>query len=81
LSYAEKPFLAEVMARAFNPSTQEAEVGGRLISEFQARLVYRVSSRTARAPQRNPVSEKKKGRKEDPFSKNKFKKGKTKHYF
>jgi hypothetical protein len=29
---------------------------GRWISEFQASLVYRVSSRTARATQRNPVS-------------------------
>jgi hypothetical protein len=32
---------------------------GRRISEFEASLVYRVSSRTARATQRNPVSEKK----------------------
>ena len=30
---------------------------GRQISEFEASLVYRVSSRTARATQRNPVSE------------------------
>jgi hypothetical protein len=29
---------------------------GRQISEFQASLVYKVSSRTARAIQRNPVS-------------------------
>jgi hypothetical protein len=29
---------------------------GRWISEFQASLVYRVSSRTARTAQRNPVS-------------------------
>jgi hypothetical protein len=28
---------------------------GRWISEFEASLVYRVSSRTARATQRNPV--------------------------
>jgi hypothetical protein len=33
---------------------------GRCISEFEASLVYRVSSRTARATQRNPVSKKKK---------------------
>jgi hypothetical protein len=33
---------------------------GRWISEFEASLVYRVSSRTARAIQRNPVSKKKK---------------------
>jgi hypothetical protein len=32
---------------------------GRHISEFKASLVYRVSSRTARATQRNPVSKKK----------------------
>jgi hypothetical protein len=30
---------------------------GRRISEFEASLVYKVSSRTARAIQRNPVSE------------------------
>jgi hypothetical protein len=29
---------------------------GRQISEFNASLVYKVSSRTARATQRNPVS-------------------------
>ena len=33
---------------------------GRWISEFQASLVYRVSSRRAKATQRNPVSKKKK---------------------
>jgi hypothetical protein len=35
-------------------------LGGRdrRISEFEATLVYKVSSRTARAIQRNPVSEK-----------------------
>jgi hypothetical protein len=32
---------------------------GRWISEFEASLVYRVSSRTARATQRNPVSKNK----------------------
>jgi hypothetical protein len=31
---------------------------GRQISEFKASLVYRESSRTARATQRNPVSKK-----------------------
>jgi hypothetical protein len=36
---------------------------GRWISEFEASLVYRVSSRTARATQRNPVSKKDKKRK------------------
>jgi hypothetical protein len=33
---------------------------GRRISEFEASLVYKVSSRTARATQRNPVSKNKK---------------------
>jgi hypothetical protein len=46
-----------VMAHAFNPSTWEAE-RGRRISEFEASLVYKVSSRTARAIQRNPVLKK-----------------------
>jgi hypothetical protein len=32
---------------------------GRRISEFEASLVYRVSSRIARATQRNPVSKNK----------------------
>jgi hypothetical protein len=41
-----------VVACAFNPSTWEAEAGGFLS------LAYRVSSRTARAIQRNPVSKK-----------------------
>jgi hypothetical protein len=45
---------------AFNPGTREAEAGG--ISEFEASLVYRVSSRTARATQRNPVSKKPKNK-------------------
>jgi hypothetical protein len=36
---------------------------GRQISEFEASLVYRVSSRTARATQRNPVSKKQKKQK------------------
>jgi hypothetical protein len=31
---------------------------GRQISEFEASLVYRVSFRTARSSQRNPVSKK-----------------------
>ena len=43
-----------VVAHAFNPSTWEAR--GRRISEFEASLIYKVSSRTARAIQRNPVS-------------------------
>jgi hypothetical protein len=36
---------------------------GRQISEFKASLVYKVSSRTARAIQRNPVSKKPKKKK------------------
>jgi hypothetical protein len=48
---------------------------GRQISEFEASLVYRVSSRTARAIQRNPVS---KNQKEKEKNKNKKKKQKQK---
>jgi hypothetical protein len=36
---------------------------GRWISEFEASLVYKVSSRTARAIQRNPVSKNQKKKK------------------
>jgi hypothetical protein len=36
---------------------------GRWISEFKANVVYRVSSRTARATQRNPVLKNKKKKK------------------
>jgi hypothetical protein len=61
-----------VVVHAFNPSTREAEAGG--ISEFEASLVYRVSSRTARATQRNPVSKKRKEMKR----KEKKRKGKRK---
>jgi hypothetical protein len=45
-------------------------LGGRSrwISEFEARLVYKVSSRTARATQRNPLlKKKKKKKKKKPF--------------
>jgi hypothetical protein len=38
---------------------------GRWISEFEASLVYKVSSRTARAIQRNPVSKKPKKKKRE----------------
>jgi hypothetical protein len=48
---------------------------GRRISEFEAILVYRVSSRTTRATQRNPVSKNQRERERrereiisDPFS-------------
>jgi hypothetical protein len=50
-----------MVAHAFNPSTWEAEAGGFLSS--RPGLVYKVSSRTARTTQRNPVSEKKKEKK------------------
>jgi hypothetical protein len=46
----------EVVAHAFNPSTWEAEAGGFLSS--RPAWDYRVSSRTARTAQRNPVSNK-----------------------
>jgi hypothetical protein len=43
-----------MVAHTFNLSTQEAEAGG--ITEFQVKPVYRVSSRTAKATQRIPLS-------------------------
>jgi hypothetical protein len=42
-----------MVAYLFNPNPQEAEAD---LCEFEASLVYRVNSRTARATQRNPVS-------------------------
>jgi hypothetical protein len=45
---------------------------GRWISEFKASLVYKVSSRTARTTQRNPVS------KQNKTKQNKTKQNKTK---
>jgi hypothetical protein len=51
-----------MVAHAFNPSTREAEAGEFL--SLRPSLVYKVNSRTARATQRNPVSEKKKRKKE-----------------
>jgi hypothetical protein len=45
-----------VVVHAFDSSTRKAEAGGFLSSEFKAILVYKVSSRRARAIQRNPVS-------------------------
>jgi hypothetical protein len=47
---------------------------GRQISEFEASLVYRVSSRTARATERNPVSKNKKKKKKKNRKKQKNKK-------
>jgi hypothetical protein len=49
---------------------------GRRISEFEANLVYKVSSRTARTVQRNPVSKKPKKKKKKQ-NKNKKTKKKT----
>jgi hypothetical protein len=49
---------------------------GRWISEFETRLVYKVSSMTARAIQRNPVSKNQKKKKK---TKKKKKKKKTKN--
>jgi hypothetical protein len=46
---------------------------GRQISEFEASLVYRVSSRTARATQRNPVSKHQKPKKQKTKQKQKQK--------
>jgi hypothetical protein len=43
-----------VVEYTFNPRTREAEAGGFL--SFDTSLVYKVSSRTARSIQRNPVS-------------------------
>ena len=59
-----------MVAHAFNPSR------GRQISEFKASLVYKVSSKTARATQRNPVS-KTKNQKPKTKNQNKTKKRET----
>jgi hypothetical protein len=49
---------------------------GRQISEFEASLVYKVSSRTARAAQRNPVQKKKKKKRKEKKRKEKKRKEK-----
>jgi hypothetical protein len=41
---------------AVSSTVKTFHLGGRRISEFEASLVYKVSSRTARAVQKNPVS-------------------------
>jgi hypothetical protein len=51
-------FFFYLVAHAFNPSR------GRRISEFEASLVYKVSSRTARGIQRNPVLKNQKTKKQ-----------------
>jgi hypothetical protein len=48
---------------------------GRWFSEFKASLAYRVSSRTARAIQRNPVSKNKQTNKQTNKNKTKIIKG------
>lgn len=45
-----------VVEHIFNPSTPGGK--GRQISAFNASLVYRVNSSTAKSTQRNPVSDK-----------------------
>jgi hypothetical protein len=45
-----------VVAQAFSPSTWEAEADGQADFLVEVSLVYRVSSRTTRATQRNLVS-------------------------
>jgi hypothetical protein len=57
-------------------NSQHSGGRGRLISEFEANLVYRVSSRTAKATQRNPVLKNKKTKNKK--QKNKTKQNKTK---
>jgi hypothetical protein len=51
-----------VVVHAFNPSTWEAEADGFLM--FEASLVYKVSSRTARAIPQKKKKKKKRKRKE-----------------
>jgi hypothetical protein len=46
---------------------------GRWISEYEASLVYKVSSRTARAIQRNPVSKTKNTKQTTPSKQEKHK--------
>ena len=52
------------MAHTFNPSTQEAETDKSL--EFKANLVYKASSRTVRATERNSVSKQNKEQNKKP---------------
>jgi hypothetical protein len=57
-----------VIAYSCNPGKGEAKA---VISEFKASLVYRVSSRTARATKRNPVSPQNKQKNKQTNNKNK----------
>jgi hypothetical protein len=61
IKHNEKKCKPGVVAHAFNPSTWEAEAGGFLSS--RPAWSTKVSSRTARATQRNPVSKNQKKKK------------------
>jgi hypothetical protein len=52
-----------MVAHTFNLSSQHSGGRGRQISKFEASLVYKMSSRKARAIQRNPVSKHQKKKK------------------
>jgi hypothetical protein len=66
------------LLRSFNFGRAWWRLGGRQISEFKASLVYKVSSRTAKAIQRNPVSKKKQNKKKKKKKKKPKKKQKKK---
>jgi tRNA(Met) C34 N-acetyltransferase TmcA len=61
----------QTFSPSFSPSTQEEEA-----AEFKASLVHRVSSRIARATQRNPVLKKKRKERKGKERKRKERKGK-----
>jgi hypothetical protein len=50
---------SQVVVHTFNSNTWEAEAEVMESLEFKASMIYRVSSRTAKASQRNPVSKNK----------------------
>ena len=47
------------MVHSFSPSTGELRDRQTILYEFEVSLVFRVSSKTAKATQRNPVSKNK----------------------
>jgi hypothetical protein len=65
-----------VATNAFNPCTQEAEAG---ISEFEASLIYKVSSRTDSTIQRNLLSKTKQNKTKQNKTKQNPKRNKSKH--
>jgi hypothetical protein len=71
-----KCFTAGVVAHA----SQHLGGRGRQISEFEASLVYRVRSRTARAIQRNPILKKQQQQQQKKNQKPKNKKYFTKEF-